>query len=122
MAGRFCIYGIILMCQRSAVQQPVHKVQGLDTIIGSVQTRFHGEHDLLIIIPDLMQWGKFPFADVPALHGFRYLDIEFVVGGGGDGVHFLIADLPDAHIIAPAEQFEVDYILNSMPAVPIAED
>ena len=109
------------MGQRSAVQQPVHKVQGLDPIIGGVQPWFQGQHDFLIIIPDLLQWGKFPFADVPALHGFRYLDIEFVVGGGGDEVHFLIADLPDGDIIAPAEQFEVDDILNSMPAVPIAE-
>ena len=33
----------------------------------------------------------------------------------------MIVNLPDGHVIAPAEQFEVEHILNSVSAIPVAE-
>ena len=53
--------------------------------------------------------------------GLGDLNIELVVGLGGDEVHLSLIHLADGHIVATAEQFKIDHILDGVAAVPVAE-
>ena len=103
------------------IDQPIDQVEGLDSIVGCVHARIQGEDDLLVIVLDLLQGSQFPSAGVFACHGLGDLNIELVVGLGGDEVHLSLIHLADGHIVATAEQFEIDHILDGMAAVSVAE-
>ena len=54
-------------------------------------------------------------------HGFGDLNIELVVALGGDEVHLSLIHLADGYIVATAEQFKIDHILNGVVSVPVVE-
>ena len=100
----------------------IDQVEGLDPIVGGVHARIQGEDDLLVIVLALLQGIQFPSVGVLVGHGLCDLNIELVIGPGGDEVHLSLIHLADGHIIATAEQFEIDHILDGMAAVPVEED
>ena len=89
------------------IDQPIDQVEGLDPIVGCVHARIQGEDDLLVIVLDLLQGSQFPSAGVLVCHGLGDLNIELVVGPGGDEVYFSLIHLADGHIVATAEQFKL---------------
>lgn len=93
------------------IDQPIDQVEGLDPIVGCVHARIQGEDDLLVIVLNLLQGSQFPSSGVLVGHGLGDLNIELVVGSGGDEVHLSLIHLADGHIVATAEQFKIDYIL-----------
>ena len=93
------------------IDQPIDQVEGLDPVLGCVHARIQGEDDFLVVVLDLLQGSRFPSACVLVCHGLGDLNIELVVGHGGDEVHLSLIHLADGHIVATAEQFKIDYTL-----------
>ena len=47
------------------------------------------------------------------------MDVLFLVGFGGNEVHFPVIQLADGHIVASAKQLEVDDVLQNVAAVAV---
>ena len=84
------------------IDQPIDQVAGLDPIVGCVHARIQGEDDLLVIVRNLPQRRELTFPGFGGVHGFRDLDVLFLVGLGGDEIHFLIYQGHLLTIVLPA--------------------
>ena len=102
-------------------QQPLDQIEGLNAIVGRIQTGIHRQNDFLIIVANLLQGRQFTAADIFTDHGFCHLDIQLLIRFGGDEVNFGSIHLADGNIIASAEQFKIDNVFDCMAAVTVAE-
>ena len=74
----------------SFAQQEIHGIDNFDAVLVLGEVAFHCDDDFFVVVRDLSQGGEFPFSGFGSVHGFGDLDVLFLIGFGGDEVHFLV--------------------------------
>ena len=79
----------------SFTQQEIYRTNDFDAVLVLGEVAFHRNDDLLVVVRGLPQGGQLLFSGFGGVHGFRDLDVLFLIGLGGDKVHIIVVQLTD---------------------------
>lgn len=105
----------------SVSQQEISQLKDFDTILRLWKFNVTGNDDLFVNIFYTAEGGKFPFSGGGIVHGFGYLDIDFLIGAGGYEVYCLVPDLPNCDIVTAAEKLKINNVFDDVSSVHITQ-